>query len=330
MRWAKLLLCGALALSLVGCGFRREGRVGVGLRRTPASPFVTGASPAAGDVVEQLVTPDGRTRQYIVHVPSPRPSGQLPLVLLFHGGDGTAAGMERIAHFDAVADEHGILAVYPEGYQKSWNDGAGNAPAEVAGVDDVAFVSALLDRLESDFPVDVGRVAAGGLSNGGLFSELLGCALAGRLAVIEPVAAPLPAAIAPNCRPARPVSILAIHGTDDPLVLYQGGQGRGFGGGAVVLSAQDSIAEWARLDGCSPGSSTSSLPDRAKDGTTVNVTAFAGCTGGAAVQLYTVHGGGHTWPGGEQYAPASLVGVTTQQFDAGELLWTFLAAHPSP
>jgi len=315
---------------MVACGARR-GRLLQ--RRAPGPPSTApgevGSPSTTTDPIEHITTPDGRTRDYVLHVPSPEPSGPRPLVLMFHGGSGTAQGMEGIAHFDQISDEHGFIAVYPQGWERSWNDHVGNTPAEKAGVDDVAFVGALLDRLESTLPVDPRSVAVTGLSNGGLLSELLGCTLAPRLAVIAPVAASMPQAVAPTCAPSRPVSVLEIHGTDDPFIPYGGGQGKGFGGGAPVVSAEDSNAEWARLDRCGSAASTSRLPDAAHDGTEVVVSTHSGCDGGAAVELYTVQGGGHTWPGGRQYWPMKLIGVTTRQFDAGEVLWQFLQQHPS-
>jgi polyhydroxybutyrate depolymerase len=289
----------------------------------------TATSPTGNDAQQTLRTTDRRDRTFYVHVPKPRPSGAMALVLLFHGGGGDAPGMERIAHFDRLADEHGILAIYPQGFQDSWNDGAGNTPAEKAGVDDVAFVSSLLDWAQAHYLVDPNRVAAAGFSNGALFAELVGCRLAGRLSLIFPVAGPLPTDVAPGCRPGRPLSVVAVHGAADPVVPYGGGQGQGFSGGARVLSAPESIAEWARLDGCGPTATDAAQPSTVSDGTTVSLTSYSGCSAKATVELYTVSGGGHTWPGGEQYAPINIVGRASRQFDAGELLWTLLAGLAS-
>jgi polyhydroxybutyrate depolymerase len=288
----------------------------------------TSSSPSASDPKQTLRTAGGRDRTFYLHVPKPQPPGPMALVLLFHGGGGQAPGMEKIAHFDRVADAHGILAIYPQGVQDSWNDGAGNTPAERAGVDDVAFSGALIDWAQAHYSVDPSRVAAAGFSNGALLVELLGCRLAARLSMVFAVAGPLPADVAPGCRPGRTLSVVAVHGTADPVVPYGGGQGQGFSGGARVLSARASIARWAQLAGCGSTATDTPQPSTVADGTKVSLIAYAGCSAKATVELYSVSGGGHTWPGGEQYAPISIVGRASRQFDAGELLWTLLARRP--
>src|SRR5438270_2018037 len=120
------------------------------------------------------VSVDGRTREYWVHVPSGGNRSGLPAVFLLHGGMGTAEGMQRIAHYNKAADAHGVLAVYPQGWRRSWNDGRPNTPAAQSHVDDVKFISMLVDTLSADYGIDRTRVFASGLSNGGFMSQRLG------------------------------------------------------------------------------------------------------------------------------------------------------------
>jgi polyhydroxybutyrate depolymerase len=111
--------------------------------------------------------------------------------------------MIRLTGFDAVADRHGVIGVYPDGVGRSWADGL-NTPAERAGVDDVAFIRALIDRVTRQYANDPHRVYAAGMSNGAMMTELLGCRLANRVAAIAPVAGPMPEPLAAGCRPACP------------------------------------------------------------------------------------------------------------------------------
>ena len=282
------------------------------------------ASLLSGDT-RQTITVDGRSRTYWVHVPSSGARAGLPVVFLLHGGTGSAEGMERIAHFNKVADGHSVLTVYPEGWRRSWNDGRPNTPAAQAGVDDVKFISMLIDKLTADYAIDTGRVCASGLSNGAFMSQRLGCALADRIRAIAPVAGTMGTEFAPTCHPSRPVSILEIHGTDDPLIPFNGGQDKGRNGGTTDVSVTDTYALWQSVDGC-PSPSVSQLPDTANDGTTTTVHAARPCTDGSAALLYVVNGGGHTWPGGEQYLPVFLVGRTSRDFDASETIWQFFAS----
>jgi polyhydroxybutyrate depolymerase len=112
-----------------------------------------------------------------------------------------------------------------------------------------------------------------------------------------------------------------VMGTDDPLVPYRGG---GFGA-SQVLSAKATARLWRELADCRKPTSRR-LPDRdPKDGTAVRLLTARKCTGDAAVKLYSVHGGGHTWPGGRQYLPKTAIGRTSRDFDASATIWLFLA-----
>ncbi len=272
----------------------------------------------------------GRTRTYYVHTPKNYNSAsRWPLVFVIHGRLGTGPGMARIARYDAFADSNGIIAVYPDGVGHSWADGRGTTPAEMDGVDDVAFFTAMLDKLESSYSVDPTRVYATGLSNGGFMSYRLACDLAPRIAAVAPVGGAFSVPLSQLCHPSRPVSVLAINGTDDPLVPYAGGEMKR-GSGGMILSAPDSAKAWARLDGCGADPASDVLPAKASEGLETRREIYSGCQQGVKVALYTVVGGGHTWPGGKQYFPKFLIGKTSRDFDANEVIWQFFQAHPLP
>lgn len=272
----------------------------------------------------------GMLRRYLIHLPAGATSAAgLPVVLAFHGRLGTAGGMSRLTHLDRIADEHRFVVVYPQGYRRSWNDGRPSTPAHSAGVNDVAFVAGLIHYLVSTDHVDASRVYATGMSNGAIFTERLGCDLAGLLAGIAPVAGPMPVPVAGSCRPSRPIPVLEIHGTADPLVPYGGGQVHGVTGG-VVRSVAWTVAFWRAADRCQGEPVTITLPDTAHDGTGVRVSRGTACASGTQVVLYTVTGGGHTWPGGEQYLPPAIIGPTSRHFDASETIWRFFAKLPHP
>ncbi|HEY4742160.1 MAG TPA: PHB depolymerase family esterase [Candidatus Acidoferrales bacterium] len=272
----------------------------------------------------------GRTRNYSFHTPKNYDSAKpWPLIFVIHGRLGTGEGMARIAHFDEFAESNGIIAVYPNGVDHSWNDGRGTGPAGRKGVDDVAFFSAMLDKIESSYSIDASRVYATGLSNGGFMSYDLACNLAARIAAIAPVGATFSVPLSQQCHPARAISVLAINGTDDPLVPYTGGEMKR-GSGGMILSAEDSAKAWARLDGCSATATQDTLPAKSPDGLETRREIYSGCHQNSAVALYSVVGGGHTWPGGKQYLPQFLVGKTSRDFAANEVIWQFFQAHPLP
>jgi polyhydroxybutyrate depolymerase len=263
---------------------------------------------------------DGVERSYILYVPaSHRRTVSPALVLVFHGGGGRAQGFARHTGFSAVAEREGFIVAYPQGLERRWNDGRGYGTSH----DDVGFVRALVDTLQRELGVDPRRIYATGISNGAMFSYRLACDLPGVLAAIAPVAGALPAQLAPVCGHALPVSVVAFQGTADPLVPYAGGgvaRRRG-----SVLGAERSIAFWGEIDGCAGQPSTAVEPDRVRDGTRVRRLAYADCREGRAVMLYTIEGGGHTWPGGP--AAGRLVGRVSREMDATAVIWRFFAMH---
>jgi len=181
--------------------------------------------------------------------------------------------------------------------------------------------------LGRELSVDPRRVYATGISNGAMFSYRLACDLPGVFAAIAPVAGAMPAALAAGCAHTAPVSVLALQGTADPLMPYGGGgvarrRGR-------VLSAKRSIEFWAAVSGCAAAPVTTAEPDRAPDdGTRARRTVYGGCRDGRAVELYTIEGGGHTWPGGPPAGRA--VGRVSRELDATPLIWSFFARHARP
>jgi polyhydroxybutyrate depolymerase len=277
---------------------------------------------------ERTLVVNGRTRTYRVHVPgSQTPGAKAPLVLVFHGGGGDASGMERLSRFDALADREGFLVVYPEGLGRHWNDGRASNVEATKGADDVAFVSALLDALEKELPVDEKRVYATGISNGGIFSHHLGIRLSKRLAAVAPVAGGIADLGTPQPVPERPVSVFMLVGTEDPLMPY--------GGGAVarkngrIVATDESVAFWRKADGIESKPVEAELPDAdPRDGCRVKSFTWSGGKEGTAVTLYRIDGGGHTWPGGSQYLPKLFIGRTCRDFDATKVIWDFFRAHP--
>lgn len=255
-----------------------------------ARPSAAAPTAASGDNRTIGLEVGGHARSLILHTPTRAPTSPAPLILVFHGADDTAEATRKETDFVDVADRDGLFVAFLQGYENTWNEGAGHTPAEQAGIDDVAFVGAALSKVERLVPVDPTRVAAVGFSNGALMTEYLGCTLADRLSLIVPVAGPLPVSVAGRCAPSRPLSVLAIHGTADTSIPYAGGAFAGVGGGTTVLSAEDSIGRWATLNGCSP------QPTQSSPSSGVRVTGYRDCRSGVSISLRSLLGAGHSWP----------------------------------
>jgi polyhydroxybutyrate depolymerase len=280
-----------------------------------------GARHASADDQSATMEFGGRSRTYAVHVPPGHPTG---LVMNLHGGFSTGAEQERLTNFDAVADANGLVVVYPDGIDRNWADGRGASEPDRRGVDDVGFLAALADKLRTQYGIDPGHVFATGMSNGGFMANRLACDRADLFAAVAPVSGTLGSNVA--CNPSRPVAVLEVHGTADPIVPFDGGSMRGRGGASEIVSAPAMVQRWRAADGCSGEPADDSLPG-AGDGTVVHRFTSAPCAPGTAVVFYRVDGGGHTWPDGPQYLPKAVIGPTTRAFSASEAIGQFFVAH---
>jgi polyhydroxybutyrate depolymerase len=269
------------------------------------------------------------TRSYILYLPpGSRAPGGLPLVVMLHGGGGTAEQMVRFTGFNGIAARERFAVAYPQGVGRRWNDGRVFRGRTETGADDVGFLRALVADIAKRTALDRRRIFAAGISNGGFMSFRLGCEAADLFAAIAPVTATMPDDLGPRCKPAKPVAVLVINGTADPLVPYAGGHVRAmFAERGAIWSTDRTLAFWAKHNGC-PAPAVRALPDRdPNDGSHVVEADYRGCAG-APVKLLRVEGGGHTWPGGIQYLPVTWIGPTNRDIDASEVIWRFFKGAP--
>jgi polyhydroxybutyrate depolymerase len=288
--------------------------------------------PAPGGRVEyRTLTHDDRERSYAIYVPdSVGADMAVPLVVCLHGARGDAATMIYLTGFNAIADREGFIVVYPEGIGNQWNDGRGVSFGrdDLTDVDDVGFIGALLDEVTAEHAIDPGRVYVSGASNGGMMCHRLACELSNRFAAAAPVMANMPEPLAEACEPVAPISLLAINGTGDSFVPYDGGAVAGRPNYGYVLSVDATAAEWVERNGIGLEPDVVALPDTdPNDGTTATRAAYRG-EDGTDVIVYTVNGGGHTWPGGPNFQRQWLLGTVSRDFSASETIWDFFEAHP--
>jgi polyhydroxybutyrate depolymerase len=264
-------------------------------------------------------------------------SVSLPLVIALHGKGGKGRSMILITRkgFNKLADKDGFIVVYPDGIEKNWNDGRmddeTNDRAHRENIDDVGFISALIDFMIKDFNIDPGRVYVTGISNGAIMSYRLACELSHKITAIAPVDGNIPYLLMPGYSPSNPVSVLAINNVNDPLVPFDGGEIYGHFHRVKlgkVLSTEESVMFWVKHNRCSLEPVVTEEPDTdPKDGTRVISKQYLNHSNGTEVVLYIVEGGGHTWPGGIQYLPARMIGKTSRDFNATEVIWSFFKRH---
>jgi len=280
---------------------------------------------------------DGLTRTYKVHVPSSYNAKiSTPVVMYFHGGGGSiqAAFKDGV---DKYSDKFGFILAVPAGTGPipsrllTWNGGKWPPGKGTTGfesccgyasknnVDDVGFISQMIEEVKRNFNVDENRIYATGISNGGIMSYRLACEIADKIAAIAPVAPP---AVPLDCAPSKPVPVMHIHGTADPCAPYGGGTGGGCLGSEKyeMQSAKDMVNIWKNINKCSDDST---IVYQNGDATCIS---YNKCGGGSGVKLCTIEGGGHTWPSGSQYLPEKNIGPVSYETSFNQI-WKFFKKH---
>jgi polyhydroxybutyrate depolymerase len=281
---------------------------------------------------------DNLERTFHVHTPSSyNKSLQTPLVIALHGKGGNGESMVLVTRkgFNRLAESDGFIVVYPDGIELNWNDGRmdeeSNDRAHRENIDDVGFISSLIDYMIREYNSDPKRIYITGISNGAIMSYRLACELANKITAIAPVDGNIPLQLSYTCSPSAHVSVLAINNVNDPLVPFEGGEIYGHFHRVKlgkVLSVNESIGFWVNHNKCSTIPVVTEEPDRdPKDGTRVTRKEYISEGDGTEVILYSIEGGGHTWPGGFQYLPAWVIGKTSRDIDANEVIWSFFKKH---
>lgn len=294
--------------------------------------------PTAGSDQRASLVHDNLERTFHIHLPLLfDKSVPLPLVIALHGRGGNGESMILVTRkgFDILADNERFIVVYPDGIELNWNDGRmdeeANDRAHRENIDDVGFISALIDFMKEKYNIDLKRVYVTGISNGAILSYRLACELSNKICAIAPVDGNIPYMLSPDCSPSRPVSVLAINNLNDPLVPFEGGEVYGHFHRVMLgrlLSVDESIGFWVKQNKCSTTPVVNEEPDRdPKDGTRVMRKEYTNGDEQTEVILYTVDGGGHTWPGGFQYLPVWIIGKTSKDIDANEVIWSFFKNH---
>ncbi|MBS0560423.1 MAG: hypothetical protein JSR21_10245 [Proteobacteria bacterium] len=273
----------------------------------------------AGNTVVTL-TFGGVTRSSILHVPAGYDSNKAyPLMLVFHGVNGSGGQMENMTGLDDIADSDDFFVAYPESVGAAW---------VLSGTpNDAQFSLALMQAIESAYHIDPTRIYAVGYSEGAGPAQLIAFCYPTSIAGIGNVGQNLNKYSQTGCTSNMPVTAVLFHGTADPKSPYNGYP-------VGIYSAMETATIWARISGCTNAAnpSSSTYPDRLNTGPSVTDTlyTFSGCANGTEVAFYSITGGGHTWPGGTQIGkPDSQLGPTSLRTDASEILWETLSQHRS-
>jgi len=286
---------------------------------------IPGRGQAEPGMSARTIVSGGIKRCYFLYTPpNYDPETPTPVVFSFHGFLSNPNSHAMITGWHNLAKEEGFLVVYPEGtnFPKRWNAGATWGDTEI---DDTQFFLDVLEDVSGIASVDPARVYVNGFSNGGGMSVRIGCDATGRVAAFGSVAGAV--VDMDNCNPSRPAPMMAFHGTSDPVVNYDGlgmqyrllRTGAGLTNAPTYfVGAENWIAMWADFNGCDPA------PEPIPQQGDVYGVHYAHCDEDTSVILYTVEGGGHTWPGG---MPLIITGKTTKDIDATREMWEFFQGY---
>ena len=256
-------------------------------------------------------------REYTVYVPENyNHSIPTPILFAFHGFGGSNNYIMNSAGFNEIADEENFIVVYPQGSLilnlfAHWNVGGFT---QISNTDDVAFVDYLISSLSQMYNINLDRVYATGMSNGGFMSFLLACQLSNKIAAIASVTGSMTTQTLNECDPQREVPILQIHGTNDPIVPYNGIQ--------EWNTPIDNVLDyWVLNNQCSPNPEINDLEDINNDnGFTVQEIIYNNGLNGSIVKHFKVNGGTHVWFQDEDINSSSLIWEFFSNYDMNGLI----------
>ncbi len=269
----------------------------------------------AQETIDGTLMHDNELREYTLYVPdSYDGSAEVPLLFNFHGYTSNAGQQMFYGNFLELADTHGFIIVHPQGLLDA--NGITHFNAEwQSDVDDIGFSSALIDKIASDYSIDLSRVYSTGMSNGGFMSYTLACRLSNRFAAIASVTGTMTIPQLGNCTAERAVPVMEIHGTQDLTVPYEGSD--------WMAAVDDVVAFWVDNNNCDPDPVVTDMPDtNSSDGSTVTRYVYSNGDDNSSVELYQVVGGAHTWPGTAFNFPG-----TNQDINASALIWEFFSQY---
>ncbi|TWI96356.1 polyhydroxybutyrate depolymerase [Mucilaginibacter frigoritolerans] len=266
--------------------------------------------------IEENMMVDSIKRSFVTYVPFiTNKEYKMPLIISLHGGFASPQGQFHLADFRPIADKDKFIVICPAS-KHIWHDGKNNK-----GIDDVKFIDQLITYAIENYNVDAERVYVTGISNGGFMTSRLACQLHKRIAAVAVVAASLDVNEGYDLE--SPMPVIYMHGTKDKIVSYNGGKMFG----REIYSQKEIIQKWVKLDGCNPKPVITNLPDTVKDSTSVIKEEYTNPNNGLKVVGYTINNGGHTWPGGWQFMPQFIVGKTTRNLNACQVIWDFFKVY---
>ena len=289
--------------------------------------FACGAGHNCADTKQYTLNIGPSARSFLVHVPKKLAAANPALVIALHGGGTNGKKMERFCGLSETAERYGFVVVYPNGSGRlkgflTWNAGSCCGYAQKHDSDDVAFIRQLIAYMIGQYHINPSRVYITGISNGAMMAYRLAAEIPDLIAAIAPVAGTL--TIDPGTIHAA-MPIIHFHGTDDRYVPYAGGRGSRGVTRNSYMPVEETIKLWLGINQATAIPNVEELSALQNDGTRVIRYTYRAGRDSQNIVLYKIIGGGHAWPG--QPHARLLLGPTTTEISANDLMWEFFRTH---
>ncbi len=269
---------------------------------------------------------DGIDRKYMYYIPSGYDAkARLPIVFFIHGyGASAQIGVDVLGpQFHRRADRDGAIVVYPEATSKHWNDRLGGSFPATDTIDDVAYISHLIDLFINDFKGDPRRVYVSGSSNGGMMTYRLSVDIPGKIAAIAPFISAISPQVAAASVDAEPIPVIITSGTADSVIRWDGGPVDVINT-PRLLSGDQNVAYWVARNGTKTSAKVRVLPDIAPDDqSTVEIQHYPGKYD---VVLYKIIGGAHRHPTLREPGKPIVAGQN-MDYNSFEMVWDFMMRY---
>jgi len=271
-------------------------------------------------------------REYFLNIP-PSYDGlsDVPLVIVLHGGSGNATSIQGFTQMNSVSDGNGFIVAYPQGFGPtqnggySWADGRKTSATKM-GIDDVGFISKLIDKVKAEYRIISNKIYVCGFSNGGFMSQKLACELENKFAGVGTLGATIGSEVLSQCSVSQSIPMIIMLGDADPFVPYNGGTVAN--NPSPIVGIETLVDFWKNHNRCQTTKPEIDLPDLdTTDNSTVTLFEFSDCDCSANIKLYRINNGGHTWPGVENVNYEIIAGETNEDINASSILWEFFNKH---
>lgn len=283
-------------------------------------------------LIKRTIKQGEQERVYLIHYPGNlKPEIPSVLLVVLHGANGTPDRMAERTEFNKISDREGFTVVYPGSIGKQWNDGRGVSTRrgkDVSTIDDVGFISSLIDSLIITGDADSSNIFVTGMSNGGMMTYRLGIEIGSKIKAIAAVIANIPVSISEE-KPAKKLPVLIMNGTEDPIIPWNGGKvkilWKNYG---EVVSTEKTLNYWLSADSITSKPLVTILPDKDKeDNCRVEKAVYKAGNKPEQVVLFSIKGGGHNLPGGNTPDRPRVVGHKCNDITATEEIWLFFKQY---